>query len=146
MFLLGCPRTTPEVKYTYHLDSGDPQQFERLVSQLADEMKIDFEPVARADGFPLPPDSDQRRLLMGRFGKLDVYLFDLYTVALRKIARGFEPDLEDVVFLLRADLIEFVELHRLFDLVYPAAAESNIDPDEFRAYFTEVIRRLDQSF
>jgi len=91
---------------------------------------------------PLPPQAGERRRLFGRFGQLDVYIFDPYTIALSKIARGFEADIEDVVFLLRSGVIEFSELERLFGAILPKAPQADIDRKEFRTYFEEVRRRV----
>ncbi len=53
----------------------------------------------------MPQGVERRHKRMDRFGQLDVYVFDPYSIALSKVARGFETDLEDVVFLLRRKLI-----------------------------------------
>jgi len=98
-----------------------------------------------AEFVPLPPQAYKRRRLVGRYGQLDVYIFDPYTIALSKIARGFESDLEDVMFMLHQGLIEFGELERHFDAVLPGAPQADIIPDEFRDYLEEIRRRLDKS-
>ncbi len=90
---------------------------------------------------PIPPGTAERRKLVGRFGLLTVYLYDLYTIALSKISRGFETDIEDVMFLLQQGLIEFAELERLFQAVLPDARKADIVPSEFQMYFDEVKRR-----
>ena len=80
--------------------------------------------------------------MVGRYGQLDVYIFDLYSIALSKISRGFEADLEDVMFMLHEGLIEFGELERYFDSILPNASKADIIPSEFRDYFEEIRRRL----
>ncbi len=115
--------------------------FHRVLSQVADEMHVDTEEVALAESVPLPPGANERRKLIGLFGQLSVYVFDPYSIALSKIARGFEADLEDVLFMLQARLIDFAELERLFALVVPRARETDIIPDEFTGYFRELRRR-----
>jgi hypothetical protein len=91
---------------------------------------------------PLPPQARERRRLVGRYGRLDVYLFDLYSIALSKIARGFEADLDDVMFLLRERLIEFGQLEAHFNAILPDALKADVLPSEFRGYFEEIRRRL----
>jgi hypothetical protein len=54
---------------------------------------------------------------------------------LSKIARGFEPDLEDVMYLLEQGLIEFGELEKHFKSILPVVQQADIIPSEFRAYF-----------
>jgi hypothetical protein len=82
--------------------------------------------------------------LIGRFGLLEVYLFDPYSIALSKIVRGFESDLEDVLFLLRTGAIEFGTLEQHFYAILPRVVKTDIDPKEFQAYFLEIRRRYDQ--
>jgi len=83
-----------------------------------------------------------RRQLIGQFGRLEVYILDPYSIALSKIARGFEADLEDIIFMWREGLIEFDVLECHFQAVLPSAAQANIIPQEFREYFDEVRRRI----
>jgi len=71
-----------------------------------------------------------------------VYLFDLYSIALSKIARGLEEYLDDVMFLLRERLIEFEELEVHFNAILPDAAKADVYPSEFRSYFEEIRLRL----
>ena len=79
---------------------------------------------------------------IGRYGNVDVYLFDLFSIALSKIARGFETDLDDVVFMLNKGLIDMTELERMFRLILPNALKSDIIPGEFQAYFDKVKQRV----
>ncbi len=140
--LLGNPRTTVDVDYTFEPDVDSVEQFETTVAELAAEMHLDVEAVPIAEFVPLPPQAYKRRRLVGRYGQLTVYVFDPYTIALSKIARGFEADLEDVMFMLHEGLIEFGELERYFNAILPDAPEADIIPSEFRDYFEEIRRRL----
>lgn len=72
-----------------------------------------------------------------------MYIFDPYTIALSKVARGFEADLEDVIFMLQQGLITFAELERHFDAVLPHVIEADIIPSEFRDYFEEIRRKAE---
>jgi hypothetical protein len=139
--LLGSPRETLDVDYTFELTRVRVQDFQSALDKLGIELKLDLESVPLGEFIPLPPDAHQRRRLVGRFGNLDVYIFDLYSIALSKIARGFEADIEDVLFMLEQKLILFSELERLYQIILPQAAGSDIDPKEFNAYFEEVRRR-----
>ena len=67
-----------------------------------------------------------------------------YSIALSKITRGFESDLEDVLFLLRTGTIAFQELEMHFRAILPRVAKVDIDPKEFQAYFFEISRRRNQ--
>ena len=85
--LLGNPRITVDVDYMFELDVGSIEQFEAAVAELAAEMGIDVEAVPLAEFVPLPPQAHRRRQPVGRYGQLNVYIFDPYSIALSKIAR-----------------------------------------------------------
>lgn len=140
--LLGNPRTTVDIDYTIDPGIQTPKRLERTIAELAADMHLDVEPVPIAEFVPLPPQAHERRRFVGRYDQLSVYVFDPYTIALSKIARGFEADLEDVMFMLDQGLIEFSELESYFYAVLPDTPKADIIPDEFRDYFDEVRRRL----
>lgn len=123
------------------MNPGQAQAFQSALDQLGAELRLDLKSVPLGEFIPLPPDARQRRRFIGRFGRLDVYIFDLYSIALSKIARGFEADIEDVLFMLDQKHIVFPELERFYQIILPQAARSDIDPKEFKAYFEEVRRR-----
>ncbi|MDI6768374.1 MAG: hypothetical protein QMD04_01705 [Anaerolineales bacterium] len=88
--------------------------------------------------------AEQRYRFVGRYGNLEVYIFDLYGIALSKIARGFESDLEDVEFLLNRKFIDWKTLETYFQNILPRAASSDIDPKEFQQYFETLKRKMAQ--
>jgi hypothetical protein len=143
--LLGNPRETRDLDYTVKVAPEILGRFQETASRLAGEMQLDLEEVPLGEFVPLPPEAEQRRRFVGRFGQLDVYIFDPYSMALSKIARGFESDLDDVMFMFGRDLIEFSELERYFQAVLPKAAKLDIDLREFRQYFEEIRRRHSRS-
>jgi len=67
--------------------------------------------------------------------------FDPYSIALSKIARGFESDLEDVLFMFGSGTIGWAELEQDFYTILPCAGSADIDPEEVRVYFAETQRR-----
>lgn len=142
LLLLGGPRETRDVDYALELEPGTKVAFQRVLEALATELNLDLELVLLEEFIPLPPRAHERRQLVGHYGQLEVYIFDPYSIALSKIARGFESDLEDVVFMLRQGLIEFTELEQLFNVILPDAPKVDIDRAEFRTYFDEVRRRV----
>jgi hypothetical protein len=88
--LLGSPHETLDVDYALNWGAGNVNAFQNAIERLASAMKLDLEAVPLGEFIPLPPEAEQRRRLFGVFGKIDVYIFDLYSIALSKIARGFE--------------------------------------------------------
>jgi hypothetical protein len=141
--LLGNPRVTVDVDYWYAVSSEGEARFKAAVEKLAEEMHLDVEDVPLDEFVPFPSGAYDRRQLIGRFGGIEAYIFDPYTIALSKIARGFEADLEDVLFMFGEGLIEFPELERLFEQVLPRSAEADIIPQEFQEYFEELRRRFE---
>lgn len=131
-----------DVDYTFDVGPEQTDRFQPTLAELAAEMRLDLDEVPLAEFIPLPPEAHARRHLVGRFGELQVFIFDPYSIALSKIARGFEADLEDVVFLWRKGLIGFEELERYFRAVLPRASQADIIPQEFEDYFEEVRRRV----
>jgi hypothetical protein len=142
---MGSPRTTVDIDYALDPDLESLEQVEATAAELAADMQLDVELVRIAEFVPLPPGAHERRRWVGDYGQLTVYLFDPYTIALSKVARGFEADLEDVMFMLQQSLIDFGELERHFHAVLPDAPKADIIPDEFRDYFEEVRRRVEES-
>lgn len=140
--LLGNPRTTVDIDYTFELQAGSVEQFRTAVAELAAAMRLDVDEVPLAEFIPLPPRAHERRRLVGQYGQLQVYIYDLYSIALSKTARGFEADLEDVMFLLHEELIEFEELERYFNAILPDAPKTDIIPSEFQDYFEEIRHRF----
>lgn len=142
LLLLGSTRSTLDIDYDVELPQRDLVTLQGAIDDLAGTMHLDVEWVPLAEFAPLAPDAQERRRFVGRYGQLDVYVFDLYSIALSKITRGFESDLEDVLYLLKAGLIEFGELKRYFAMVLPLASRADVDPQEFQAYFGEIERRI----
>jgi hypothetical protein len=135
--LLGSPRETLDVDYFV---KNAPLETEEILKRLASELKLDLELVPLEEFIPLPPEAETRRRVVGRYGQVDIYIYDLYSIALSKIARGFESDLEDVEFLLNQKLIFWNDLEKYFLAILPRSISADIDPKEFQMYF-ETLRR-----
>ncbi len=118
----------------------DPSLRGRLIDavrSLKDRLQLNVEEASPADFIPLPAGADDRRIWVGKFGDIDAFHFDLYSVALGKIDRGQEKDFEDVEALLDAGKIELDRLRRYFDEVLPRFGKESLrqDPERFRRHF-----------
>ncbi len=142
LLLLGNPRQTLDIDYTTDLNPQKQQALETIMNELAAQYRLDIEAVPIAEFVPLPPGAETRRRFIGRFSQVDVYVYDLYTIALSKIARGFDTDLDDVIFLIKSNLIDLTELQKHFQTVLPQASKVDIIPSEFQQYFQDLLRRL----
>jgi hypothetical protein len=112
LILLGGPRNTGDVDFTFSAASERADEFRAAVQTLAAEMGLDLEESQPAEFIPLPTGIEERHRFLGRYGQVTAYVFDLYSVALMKIDRAFPTDMEDVHFLLRAGLIELKTLEQ----------------------------------
>lgn len=142
LLLLGNPRQTLDIDYTTDLNPERKVDLENSLKLLAAQFRLDIESVPIEEFVPVPPGAENRRRFIGRFGNIDVFLYDLYTIALSKISRGFDTDLEDVVFLIKNGLIDLSELQRLYQVILPLSPKADIIPQEFEQYFQELLRRL----
>jgi hypothetical protein len=139
--MLGSIRQTVDIDFTTNLETDPAKIFETVVQQVAQEMNVDVESVRIAEFVPLPQNAETRRRFIGRYGNIEVFVYDLYTIALSKISRGFESDFEDVLFLLREKFITMGELEAYFNEILPDAPKTDIDRKEFQKYFEELVRR-----
>jgi hypothetical protein len=138
LYLIGNPRVTNDIDYTFDNSSVDEKNLDEIIQHVAKQMGLDVESVPIREFIPLPAESSSRRKYIGQFGNLKVYIFDLYSIAISKIARGFDSDIEDVLFLLKMDLIDFDQLEKLIIEISPKMRRSDIDPKEFNMYFYEL--------
>ncbi len=117
--LLGNHRLTLDIDYDGEESTVD--EFRALLEHVAAEMHIELEAVPLHRFIPLPPDADNRHIPVGRFGNLQVFVFDPYSIAFSAPDRGFDSVIEDVVFLLRRG---FVEIGALDAALITGAADS----------------------
>ncbi len=83
------------------------------------------------------------RQLGKRFSKPGRIYFDLYSIALSKIARGTAEDFADVLSLLKTSRLEMEKLTQYFDEILPDFATTTLkrDPIEFKRKF-EVLSQM----
>jgi hypothetical protein len=137
--LLGSPRLTIDIDFVG--DDVHPNELHRTIMQIARELKIHVEPVPIERFIPLPEGSDQRNIRIGQFGNLEVYVADPYSIALSKVDRGFDTDLEDIVFLIRHNFITLDKLERITRDALSYAGKYDLHP-EILAHLQELKNRL----
>lgn len=86
LVLLGSPRRTRDLDVVgSDIPSDQPSSpLQAALEQAAQEMKIGVDPIPFDEFIPLPPGVDTRHRLVGQYGKLHVYVFDPYSIALSK--------------------------------------------------------------
>lgn len=133
----GFRTQTLDIDLAFAIGDRDHAEFIRILRRLKEELAINVEEVSPAHFIPLPPGNQERARFIGRFGQLDVFHFDLYSVALSKIERGRDADFADVLSLLKTNWIEFETLRTFFETILPQVDEHSlkVDPKEFQRKF-----------
>ena len=101
---LGSPRLKIDIDFVG--DNVSPTELDQILVQAAKELKLYVEPVPIEQFVPMPAGSDERTIRIGQFGNMEVFVADPYVIALSKLNRAFDPDFDDLIFLIRRDLVE----------------------------------------
>ena len=140
LILLGSLRPTIDIDFIG--DDVSPSEFDQAIMQAAKELKIFMEPVPIERFIPLPAGSDRRNIRIGKYGNMEVYVADPYSIALSKLDRGFDTDIDDILFLIQNKHVELKELERMAQVVLTRPREFDIDPADFLAHLEIVRGRL----
>lgn len=127
------------------LDVPDSQEVEQVIRQLKIRLGVNVELASPADFIPLPPSWVTMSPYVGRYGRLDVFYFDYYSLALSKIERGQARDLQDVALLAQHGLIQQAPLEAAYQQILPQVGTGrffNIDPARFAQKFAAVVAQL----
>ncbi|MCB0183193.1 MAG: hypothetical protein KDE31_02955 [Caldilineaceae bacterium] len=138
--LLGSSRPTLDLDYVGH--DLHKTALQQVVEQVAQEMQLEVEAVPIEEFVPLPDDAQERRLVVGQFGTIDVNILDPYTIALSKIDRGFETDLEDILFLIQQGLVTLAKLESVVADAALRAQEFDLSPTALREHLQDLRNRL----
>jgi len=139
LILLGSSRDTLDIDYVG--DDIQKDDFQIIIEEIAGELELETEAVPIDRFIPLPEGSEQRRIRIGQFGNVDVYVTDPYTIALSKLDRGIDADLEDIVFLIQRNHINLKELERITQNAISQAQKFDLHPD-ILAHLQELKSRL----
>ncbi|RJP55618.1 MAG: hypothetical protein C4557_01195 [Anaerolineaceae bacterium] len=139
MILLGSSRETLDVDYAG--DDIHKNEFQIVIEKIARELGLEIEAVPIEHFVPLPEGSEQRRIHIGQYGNVHVYVFDPYSIALSKLDRGSDRDLDDLVFLLQQNHITLEELERITQEGLTHAGKYDFHPD-ILAHLQELRNRI----
>lgn len=77
--LLSSERPTLDIDY---VDNDlRKTELQKLSDRIAQEMRVEIEAVPIDEFVPVPADAESRWLPVGRFGLIDVFIMDPYTIA-----------------------------------------------------------------
>ncbi|HZO72846.1 MAG TPA: DUF6036 family nucleotidyltransferase [Ktedonobacteraceae bacterium] len=92
----------------------DPANLMTQVVQLKQKMNINIEFSSPGDFMPLPQQWEARSEFVNRYGQVDVFYFDWYSIALSKMQRGSQQDIIDVQLLVNQKFVDVRELDLLY--------------------------------
>ena len=139
LILLGSSRDTLDIDYVGNDIQKD--DFQILIEEIATELELETEPVPIERFIPLPEGNEQRKIHIGQFGNVNAYIIDPYSIALSKVDRGFETDLEDLIFLIQHNQINMEELEQIINKSLSHAGKFDFHP-EILAHFEDLKKRL----
>ena len=114
------------------------------IQRLIDQMQINVKFASPLDFIPLPSQWEMHSQYVGRYGKIDVFYFDFYSIALSKIERGNSRDIADVKLLVQQGIITLSELDAAYQEVLAQLGKGRyprITPQRFSERYT-AIRKL----
>ena len=135
---LGSPRRTMDIDCDVDITT---EEFENTVETVANELHVEVEIISFDEFIPLPANNEARHRYLENFGFIEVFIFDPYSIALSKVARGFDTDIQDVLFLLRQRIIDIDTLSEFVEEAIPIAWDYDIDPDEMKTYFNVLMNQ-----
>ncbi len=136
------PGATQDIDLEIRADDED--ELSEAIRQLKDSMKINVEFASPADYIPLPPQWEMHTRYIGRYGSLDAFYFDFYSIALSKIQRASTRDINDVRLLLQQSYIDLQGLDDTYQAVLPQVGKrpyNRLDPKQFASRYA-MIRQL----
>ena len=138
--MLGSPRPTLDIDYIGNDLQKDNLQI--VMDEVANEMGFDVDAVPVHGVIPLLPGGQKRNILVGNFGKIEVSIIDPYAIALSKLDRGFDTDIEDIIFLIQRGLITLPLLEKVMQDALPRASEFDMDANNIQRHLEAVREAL----
>lgn len=134
---------TPTIDLSFDVPPVRQGAFLRSVQRVSELMRLDVREESPAESLPLPAGAAGRARPVGRYGRLDVFYFDPYSIALAKIDQGTEDDLADVLALLHSGWIDMDRLTAYFEEILPRYEQGSLkgDPVAFRERFEKLVQR-----
>lgn len=108
------------------------------IQRLINRLQINVEFASPSDFIPLPTQWEAHARFVGRYGNIDVFYFDFYSIALSKIERGNNRDIADVKLLLQQGIIILDELDKAYQEVLAQLGKGRyprITPERFAARY-----------
>ncbi|HLL78966.1 MAG TPA: DUF6036 family nucleotidyltransferase [Ktedonobacteraceae bacterium] len=114
------------------------------IQQMIHRFQINVEFASPGDFIPLPAQWESHARFVGRYGKIDVFYFDFYSIALSKFERGNTRDIADVKLLIQQGIITLDELDRAYQEVLAQLGKGRyprVTPQRFSERY-QAVRKL----
>ena len=111
------------------------------IQRLIQQMQINIEFASPGDFIPLPSQWETHAQYVGRYGQIEVFYFDFYSIALSKIERGTTRDIEDVKLLVQQQRIALDELDAAYQEVLAQLGKGRypkITPERFAERYASI--------
>lgn len=134
----GLRRQTIDIDLSIQVAAGDHSDLLAALREARNALDVNVEEVAPSDFIPLPAGYADRHQFIGRYGELDVFHFDLYSMALSKIERGRRQDQLDVIALLESKRLNWDRLQAMYAEILPLIGQKSLkqDPEVFALNFS----------
>ena len=146
LILVAAKVSTLDIDLQFEAPAEHQAALIRCLREIGRQRKVPVEQASPDQFIPLPQGYRDRHQFIERYGSLDVFHFDFYSVALSKLHRGNEKDFADVIQMVRTGLIELSQLRDNFQEILPQLELFRIgaDPQDFERNFALFERRLGQ--
>ncbi|GAC1361812.1 MAG: hypothetical protein NVS2B12_05900 [Ktedonobacteraceae bacterium] len=111
------------------------------IQRLIQQMQINIEFASPQDFIPLPTQWEANAQYIGRYGQIEVFYFDFYSIALSKIERATTRDIEDVKLLVQQKRIALDELDTSYQEVLAQLGKGHypkITPERFAERYAAI--------
>jgi hypothetical protein len=126
----------------------DPMNLTAQVAQLKQRLNMDIKFASPADFMPLPAQWETRSQFIKRYGQVDAFSFDWYSIALSKMQRASRQDIVDIRLLVHQGFVTLTELDRLYQDVLGKIGQPpydrllpNLSQQQFSLHY-QAIRQL----
>lgn len=137
LLLAANKNSTFDIDIQFSTDDRHHAEFIRCLRTVSRELGVPVELASPEQFIPLPAGFTDRRQFVKRYGLLEVFHFDFYSIALAKIHRGNEKDFDDVVRMVESGLIELAVLASYLEQILPDYEfyQPSADPAAFQRKF-----------
>lgn len=123
-------------------DDLEKRTFDRVLEEIAQKLKLDIEAVPIEKFLPVTVEDMDACLPFGKFGEIDVLILNPYIIGFSKVERGFDTDIEDVIFLIKNKYIESEIMTTRIRNILLQANKFDIDRNSVMNHWRDILQQL----